>query len=401
MRATIAMLLVLALPSVAAATAGDVDQPGVCYLCHDDVQEQQQLPAVHSAFADGTCSNCHNPHASRHAALLNDDPGELCASCHTDVAEAAGRQFGHSPVARGDCTECHAPHASEHRNQLHLALVDQCSECHEAVGEWMARPVVHAPVAAAECATCHDPHGSDYPALLPGTVTETCLSCHEHDAGMEAAHGNPAIARADCTACHDPHSSARKGLLRANEHGPFAAGSCSTCHGETEQRTSFEVAGVRDLCEKCHTATKQFADFPYHHNLDEPSSCAQCHNPHASNFDALLLNDVPDLCSGCHFVDREKPRAEYMTHDGMDCTECHQPHGADNARYLRTRSSELCTDCHTEAHTASHPVGPEVIDPRTEEPVTCLSCHQLHGADFGKYLPLDPTRDLCLQCHRR
>jgi len=398
----VALLLCL-VPTAALSAVGDVNQPDVCYLCHDSTENEQQFPHVHTAFSEGACSNCHNPHASKHAALLDDDARELCASCHEDIAEQAAGLAPHAPVARGECSLCHDPHASEHRGQLNLPLIDQCAECHTAIPDWLARPVVHDPVASSDCGICHDPHGTDFDALLPGEIRETCIGCHEPDASMTAAHGSPAIANSECTACHDPHSSEQRGLLRSNEHGPFANGKCATCHGDMDDRAQFSVAEIRPVCERCHISAKQFADFPYRHNLDATKSCVQCHNPHASNENALLLGRTTDLCSGCHFnePEREKPRAEYITHDGMDCMECHVPHGAVNDRYLRTLGTELCGDCHVAAHQITHPVGPEIVDARTQLSVTCLSCHQMHGANFAKYLPLDPTRDLCLQCHRR
>ena len=90
-----------------------------------------------------------------------------------------------------------------------------------------------------------------------------------------------------------------------------------------------------------------------------------------------------------------------LTHDGMDCSNCHLPHGANDPQYLKEDRVAICADCHEAAHSAGHPVGPDVIDARTELPVTCLSCHQLHGAPFEKYLPLSPDMDLCVQCHKK
>jgi len=83
----------------------------------------------------------------------------------------------------------------------------------------------------------------------------------------------------------------------------------------------------------------------------------------------------------------------------MDCLNCLRPPGADYPRLLVKTDSGLCVDCHEQAHRSTHPVGPEVIDPRTKEQVTCMSCHQLHGAKFSPYLPLNPDMELCLQCH--
>ena len=100
-------------------------------------------------------------------------------------------------------------------------------------------------------------------------------------------------------------------------------------------------------------------------------------------------------------IETGRTRADYVTHDGLDCTECHTPHGSDNDRYLRTLDVDLCARCHERAHVTSHPVGENAIDERTGTPMTCLSCHQLHGAPHEFYLPLDPTMDLCIQCHQR
>jgi len=218
-----------------------------------------------------------------------------------------------------------------------------------------------------------------------------------------ASHQTRAIADADCSTCHDPHASGREGLLRTNQHAPFASGSCETCHDDLGASTDFAVTGTTDLCQRCHRGTKEFETALFRHNLEEEGSCNQCHNPHASNVDALLTAEPSVMCANCHFdePEREKPKAAYMTHDSMNCLECHVPHGANNANYLISPDGDFCRPCHEQAHAVTHPVGPEVIDARTGEPVTCLSCHQLHGAEFDWYLPLDPARDLCIQCHRR
>ena len=403
-RIALGLLLLLVLtPQWAAARVGDVDEPAVCLVCHEPTGAQANEKYVHSVFAAGECSACHNPHASRHAALLADDDRRLCGSCHTDQAAAAQFAAPHAPVARGECTACHDPHASAHADQLHAPLVEQCTQCHADVAQWRQQRFVHAPVADGECGTCHDPHGSEFASLLPGEITATCLSCHDTDAAFFRVHKSRSIATSTCTSCHDPHGSGRKGLMRTNQHAPFASGSCEGCHGTLTDTSSFEVAGVRDLCQQCHRESQEFAASAFHHNLDAEGSCNQCHNPHASNVAALLKSSTTTLCMGCHFGEstHTKPRAAYVTHDGLDCAVCHLPHGADNAKYLVSTDGSFCVPCHEQAHAVSHPVGPDVIVARTGESVTCLSCHQLHGADFKQYLPLDPSRDLCIQCHRR
>jgi len=105
----------------------------------------------------------------------------------------------------------------------------------------------------------------------------------------------------------------------------------------------------------------------------------------------------------CHFTEvPSKDKSKFITHDGQDCTICHTPHGADNERYLANDNpTDLCNTCHSDAHKNSHPMGEKAIDPRSGEPITCLSCHKMHGSGQDFYLAFDPDMDLCIQCHKR
>jgi predicted CXXCH cytochrome family protein len=378
----------------------EVRQPDVCFECHVDMTDLQGLRHQHTAFESGVCSDCHNPHASGHMALLNDEPGELCLSCHDVVADELAKHSQHTPAANGLCLDCHDPHASDFPAQLNESGAALCAGCHTRVEEWSGLPVVHEPIRQGDCSACHAAHGSDEERLLSASPPELCLGCHDVDQTFRAKHAQPGIENSNCATCHDPHASPVAGLLRANQHAPFAAGKCDACH--TEGGTSFAISGsVKQLCSGCHGQVG--SDETYHHNLDDEASCLNCHNPHASNASPLLLSKQQDLCMGCHFNQPElkKPKAEYVTHGGQKCSTCHQPHSADNPKYLITESVDLCNECHAGAHKSSHPIGEEVIDHRTGKQMTCLSCHQLHGPDFDKYLPLDPTMDLCLQCHKK
>lgn len=393
---TLAPMFVLWFSGIADGAQVEVDEPDVCLMCHATVEEQFEAPHRHTAFETGKCSSCHNPHASRHAALLNDDGAELCFTCHDDVQRELASPVAHGPAADGDCGQCHDPHASEFAEVLVDEVPALCSTCHGEVENFFTRAVVHAPVAGGGCFTCHTPHGGAE-GLLTEAVPDLCVVCHDTDAEFAAAHGGESVAQSDCTACHEPHSSDSESLLRPNRHSPFASGNCGTCH---QMGQGFEVAHVDQLCARCHRGTTEFAKQEFVHILDRENSCVQCHNPHASVAQNLLAAEPAVMCMKCHPTG-DADRQAFPTHDGMDCTNCHLPHGADNARYFVAQGSDLCKDCHEQAHRVSHPIGPEVIDPRTEEQVTCLSCHQLHAADFEKYLPLNPKRELCIQCHRK
>ena len=63
-------------------------------------------------------------------------------------------------------------------------------------------------------------------------------------------------------------------------------------------------------------------------------------------------------------------------------------------------SIEMCGNCHTHEHGVRHPLGEETRDPRTDNPMTCLSCHGLHQADGEMYLFEADQRMLCIGCHK-
>jgi DmsE family decaheme c-type cytochrome len=390
--------------TAAMAQAVKVNEPEVCFACHSDLQDLNAKKHVHTAFKVGKCSSCHNPHASKHATLLNDDAGKLCLSCHKVIKKDITRVSSHQPAAAGDCLTCHDPHASDFPNQLKQATAGLCTTCHPAVTEWMKRAVIHQPVAGKQCMTCHKPHGSDNAHLTTSAVPTLCFQCHKQDQAFQTVHKGYNLSNADCTTCHDPHSSSNKGLLMANQHPPFKAGRCADCHGALAQSGgSFAIQGsVSTLCLKCHNAIATNLKKEFHGHIAGDSSCVNCHNPHASNVSTLLASDQKTLCMKCHFNDMPvKDKTHYITHKDIDCTSCHAPHGANNERLFKDEDWALCKSCHPDAHKGSHPMGPEVINKITNKPVTCISCHKLHGSDYPKYLPLNPDGDLCVQCHKK
>ena len=241
------LILVLALVLGAASDGRSqlqpVDQRAVCLECHSEMEDTFAAAHVHTAFADGQCSGCHNPHASRHQALLSANPRELCTSCHEDTAAEVGRPVSHPPAFNGDCVLCHEPHASAYANQLLKSVVTLCMDCHTDTEVWRTRATVHEPVGDGECLTCHAAHGADADGLLTAAIPSLCLQCHDTDAGFVSAHAGRDISESDCTACHDPHASNEKGLLRANQHAPFASNQCSKCHTNLDSDGSFAIAG--------------------------------------------------------------------------------------------------------------------------------------------------------------
>lgn len=399
------LVLLCGTSSLLFAQTVKVNEPEVCYMCHEDVKDEHAKKSQHTAFSGGKCSDCHNPHASRHATLLNDKVDKLCLSCHEDLKGLDELAAKHQPVVNGECLSCHDPHASDLGNQLVQSQGALCQSCHPAVSEWLKQTQVHSPVAGKDCMKCHDPHGSANAGILAKGVPQLCFGCHPQNAQFTTVHKGYNLANADCSTCHDPHASSNRGLLMANQHAPFEGGECSACHAAGAQSGgSFAIAGgIVNTCLTCHEDQKADKKADYHVHLEGENSCTNCHNPHASNVGSLLSSSQQTMCTKCHFTDvPAKDKAKFMTHGDQDCTICHSPHGADNDRYLvNSDVMVLCRTCHSSTHKGSHPMGEDVIDKRTNATLDCLSCHKMHGSGQEFYLAFNPDMDLCIQCHKR
>jgi DmsE family decaheme c-type cytochrome len=95
---------------------------------------------------------------------------------------------------------------------------------------------------------------------------------------------------------------------------------CFTCHAEKRGPFLFEHAPVRD-------------------------SCVNCHTPHGSNHEKLLVTARPLLCQQCHAQPLHP--AELITRGGMA-----------NGPFPDVRLlSRSCSNCHSQIHGSNHPSG--------------------------------------------
>jgi predicted CXXCH cytochrome family protein len=404
---TIAILLAAGLLVSGSVRAQQVkvNEPQVCLQCHDNFSQTLNSKHVHTPLrAGGKCSQCHNPHASRHNALLQDSTKNVCYSCHTAEKAKLGLAVVHDPVAKGECLQCHDAHASQFNDQLRAPTQEVCAGCHAQVKTWLASPVQHAPMVKGSCTTCHDPHGSNNHGLTKQDVYSLCTGCHKPDAHFSAVHKGYDLKGTNCTACHNPHGSQSKGLLMPLLHSPFAANNCQACHNVVQSATGkgFALKGkVNDLCQGCHKDVAKSYSALYRHVPPDKNECTTCHNAHAAADAPLLKTDQKSLCFTCHGA-KEGFKDDFIAspHRDKNCTECHTPHGSDRENFLQDDTNTLCSKCHQHQHQITHPSGPNVLDPRTKKPMTCISCHQLHLAKNKPLLPLDGARELCVQCHK-
>ncbi|RQW77717.1 MAG: cytochrome C, partial [Geobacter sp.] len=121
---------------------------------------------------------------------------------------------------------------------------------------------------------------------------------------------------------------------------------------------------------------KAAANLSSHHPLREKKmACVDCHNPHGSTQDKLLLgSSQKELCTRCHM---EKQGPFVFEHGDVTelCSNCHSPHGSVNRNLLNAAMPFLCLQCHG-GHTILNN-GKGLFLNR------CTDCHsQIHGTDI-------------------
>jgi predicted CXXCH cytochrome family protein len=123
-------------------------------LVADDPEEEAQTLFIHYPYEEKECGACHDPEAL--GSMIEPQPG-LCYTCHEDLNDKF--QYLHGPVAGGYCTSCHDPHMSEQAKLLRLTGEELCFYCHQA--ESVFRNEIHEGLEGMTCTDCHNPHGGE------------------------------------------------------------------------------------------------------------------------------------------------------------------------------------------------------------------------------------------------
>jgi predicted CXXCH cytochrome family protein len=267
------------------------------------------LPVI-PIFGLFTGQMVNNRNFTEHVGVQSVERNErTCLDCHSDLLEW---KIQHTPAKNG-CNNCHETKLSEHPEKISKGLFltkempDLCYGCHEGVKQEIdtTRFVHKAVKEEKQCANCHSPHAADVKKLLIAEKNKLCLSCHDKEttkangersvnikqllADSKVIH--PAI-KGGCTSCHKPHASTENYLLISafpRERYVKARSSsfalCWECHDidlydapKTTTATSFRN-GDQNL---------------HHIHLTgaRGRSCVICHDVHASNNKALIIDKV-------------------------------------------------------------------------------------------------------------
>ena len=84
-------------------------QPGLCYICHEDMGQSYKV--LHGPVAGGYCTACHEPHRSKNEKLLRWTGDAMCFYCHSEK-RIRGLET-HEGLEGMICTDCHHPHGGE------------------------------------------------------------------------------------------------------------------------------------------------------------------------------------------------------------------------------------------------------------------------------------------------
>jgi len=382
-----------------------------CFTCHDE----KQTDPGHQHAKGVTCTNCHEPHSSKGAHLIN-DPGRLCQSCHQDVVQsgaAAGGADGavastagsppmhrHPPVEQGRCLDCHQMHKPAAPKNLAKAAAQLCSSCHADIAARATDKTQHDPFKKGNCTTCHEVHVSANDNLLKKSEGSLCQTCHALGTPkMNAAHKLVPLSGKTCTSCHDPHSTKKAAtkLVLPNAHPPFKDKECDTCHAKDGK-----VTATVSTCADCHDNKHEFKQTHDAGRTGDAAkgvgACLDCHSPHVAYGKLLVRPTETQTCMQCHDR-REFTRKNVHAALEEGCTTCHDVHDKEKLALRGAAVNEACSACHDAAKTHAHVTGGPTKDPRTGQVLSCVSCHEPHSSDVEHMLKFDEKRDLCVQCH--
>jgi predicted CXXCH cytochrome family protein len=184
-------------------------------------------------------------------------------------------------------------------------------------------------------------------------------------------------------------------LARSQTHPPAAGWFCTNCHNpHASDYQGILVMRQRDLCFTCHPTVAPLSQKAVQHNPFLLDDCTGCHEPHGANTKPLLTAEQPALCYRCHKgiqADFEKPSHHPVGTVKLVCSGCHQPHAADYEFLLTATDNSFCYQCHYSTIGVTYQASRHDVN-------LCIRCHTPHGSVFAPLLR-NRNPELCLECH--
>jgi predicted CXXCH cytochrome family protein len=341
-----------------------------CTGCHDPHSSDKQkllLKYSHGPYAARLCSSCHPAPVDGKVGLTEATVDSLCYECHTQFkAEMAGTKSRHKLLSQSNrsCMECHDPHAANQEYHLKKPAQELCLSCHveqpkQTIKKDKLSPSndtskmeylklsskhVHEP-AKKSCLICHDAHASQFPKELRVSVRDICMGCH------------------------GPNS---EKIVQSSQPFPLFNGIVSLPPKTFEKLSRFELSG-------------KYVHEPVN------TSCAFCHDAHASDYPAELYAPVADVCLACHGangIQLFRSTEPFQLFGGKVSV---PPKSFEKLVILNLVGERL-------GHpTSRHPVWVAATADKAE--LNCITCHASHSASTGPKLLLNTKEATCQKCH--
>lgn len=301
----------------------------------------------------------------------------------------------------------------------------ECLQCHTELIPEFDRNSVHQPFVAKECLVCHTPHGKKAmvittesgkrvwqrtTTLLQWLPLKWWFGVTKSVTGVKSIDGTKSTESRSYTIkggksylvlpedklCWQCHGNMGPMLGYPYQHQPFSAGHCTNCHNpHSSNFRALLTQAPNKICLTCHPMGQQLNRKQQHAPV-AAGWCTDCHNPHASKYKGILVARQRELCFRCHPTVAMKSglSVQHQPFLNDNCTGCHEAHGSDYTPLLDLPQPKLCYKCHPQIANqfnmpSHHPVGVNL---------TCVSCHDAHAANY-KALINAKGNEFCLRCH--
>jgi predicted CXXCH cytochrome family protein len=304
-----------------------------------------------------------------------------CLQCHTEQIPNFTKATVHSPFMLRDCTVCHTKHGSQVMATVTQGANTQLSRYRTLV-QWLPLKWWFDIWGAFGGSA-----GGSSSTKVGGLVSKSVRSV-EGSASALVMPGNEL-----CWMCHGD-----MGVLLADEytHVPFVQGRCTECHDpHASDYKALLTQAPNKICFTCHPMGKETNRMQAHPPAKQ-GWCTDCHSPHASNNKGMLIARQRELCFTCHpsVASMSGMATQHQPFKNDNCTGCHEPHGSDNTPLLIKPQPALCYTCHPQIENqfdqpSHHPVGLNL---------TCASCHNPHASEYPGLLS-GSDNQFCFDCH--
>lgn len=310
-----------------------------------------------------------------------------CLQCHTELIPDFAKTTVHAPFTKRDCTVCHTKHGAQVTVTVTRGAGAQVTRLRTLV-QWLPLKWWFDTWAVLGWSTSASTSTSTSASTDPGGVVS------KSSQGVEGSTSTLVLPEDKlCWMCHGDMGAL---LGDSYTHMPFAKGRCTECHDpHASDFRALLTQAPNKICFTCHPIGTELNRMQAHPPAKQ-GWCTDCHNPHASNNKGILVARQRELCFRCHptVASMSKLPTQHQPFSNDNCTGCHEPHGSDSTPLLIKPQPALCYMCHPQIEkqflqSSHHPIGLSL---------TCASCHNPHAA----YYPglLDGARnEYCFGCH--